>query len=311
MRVVTREQVAALGLTLADVVGGLKRSFLAAQAGEIVWRPKSTINQPDGAFLIGTLAGWPGADIALFHNIMGTSAANVGPGEPHYTSLQILSDYRTGRAIAAIDGTFTSTMLPAGVTALAAGRLARPDARIATFVGAGIQAQVNLDALRSVRDFETVRILSRSQASASGFAAHVTALGLKAEISESPEAAIRGSDIIVSSVPSGPGLTPFLDPAWVSPGAFVSAVDIGRSWLPGFEAFERRFTDDKEQAQMQHREGRMAYGGAFDGEIADLIPASPASDPQGRAVIIHPGNVVGVLGVTMEISRALGLQPQG
>lgn len=311
MRVVTKDQVAALGLTLADVVSGLKRSFLAAQAGEIVWRPKSTINQPDGAFLIGTLAGWPGAGVALFHNIMGTSPAHVGPGEPHYTSLQILSDYRTGRVIAAVDGTFTSTMLPAGVTALAAQRLAKPDARIATFIGAGIQARVNLDALRSVREIGTVRILSRSRTSASGFAAHVTALGLTAEITEIPEAALAGSDIIVSSVPSGPGLKPFLDPAWVSPGAFVSAVDVGRSWLPGFESFSRRFTDDKEQAQMQHREGRMNYGGAFDGEIADLIPAGPAVDRQGRAVILHPGNVVGVLGVTMEISRALGLQAPG
>jgi ornithine cyclodeaminase/alanine dehydrogenase-like protein (mu-crystallin family) len=134
----------------------------------------------------------------------------------------------------------------------------------------------------------------------------VTALGLTAEISENPESAICGSDIIVSSVPSNPGLTPFLNPAWVSPGSFVSAVDIGRSWLPGFEAFDQRITDDREQAQMQHREGRMNYGGPFNGEITDLISENQA-DPLGRAVIIHPGNVVGVLGVTMEISRALDL----
>ena len=78
------------------------------------------------------------------------------------------------------------------------------------------------------------------------------------------EEAIRGADLIVSTVPSGPALKPFLDPAWVAPGAFVSAVDLGRSWLDGFEAFDRIVTDDRAQAVMQHAEGRVRYGGAYD-----------------------------------------------
>jgi ornithine cyclodeaminase/alanine dehydrogenase len=307
MRIVDKDQVEALGLTLADVVAGLRNSFLAARAGDIVWRPKSTINQADGAFLISTLACWPSTNVALFHNIMGTSAANVAPEEPHYSTLQILSDYRTGRPVAAIDGTFTSTMLPAGVTALAAARLAKPDARVATFVGVGVQAKVNLAALRSVRDIRSVKVLGRGRTSATAFADHAASLGLAVEVANSPEAAIRDSDVIVSSVPSGPGLTPFLDPAWVSPGAFVSAVDIGRSWLPGFETFERRVTDDRLQAEMQHREGRMNYGGSFTNELGDLIAASETSpiDPGRRSVIIHPGNVVGVIGITMEVWKEL------
>jgi alanine dehydrogenase len=308
MRIVDKDQIEALGLTLADVVAGLRNSFLAARAGDIVWRPKSTINQADGAFFISTLACWPSADVALFHNIMGTSAENVGPGEPHYRTLQILSDYRSGQPVAAIDGTFTSTMLPAGVTALAAARLAKPNASVATFVGAGAQAKVNLEALLSVRDIRSVKVLGRSRTSTSIFADHVASLGLAAEIANSPEAAIRDSDIIVSSVPSGPALAPFLDPAWVSPGAFVSAVDIGRSWLPGFETFAYRVTDDRLQAEMQHREGRMTYGGSFTSELGDLIAASETSpiDHGGRSVIIHPGNVVGVIGITIEIWKKLG-----
>lgn len=308
MRFITKEQVAELELSLADVTDALSQAFSAAKSDQIVWRPKSTINQADGAFFMGTLACWPSAGVGLFHNIMGTSAANVGPGEPHYATLQILSDYRTGRPIAAIDGSFTSAMLPAGVTALAAANLAQPKASIATFIGGGTQARLNLDALLSVRPIATVKILSRSRASATAFADYAARKGLSIEISESAEAAVRDSDIIVSTVPSAPGLAPFLDPAWVSAGGFVSAVDVGRSWLPGFDNFERRFTDDKAQAEMQHREGRMAYGGPFDGELADLVLSSSGAHGSDRAVIIHPGNVVGVLGLTLLISEAIGLQ---
>ncbi len=306
MRVITKEQVSALDLTLADVVSGLRESFLAARAGEIIWRPKSTINQPDGAFFIGTLACWPVVKTGLFHSIMGTSSANVRPGEPHYTTLQVLSDYQTGRPIAAIDGTFTSTMLPAGVTALAAERMADPNATVATFVGAGVQARVNLDALLSVRDIKTVRILGRSRHSTQLFADYASALGLNVEIAEDPKNAIRNSHIIVSSVPSSPQFVPFLDPDWVSPGAFVSAVDIGRSWRSGFESFDQRVTDDRLQAEIQHREGRMNYGGPFDHELADLIDGDQEHrNKDFRSVIIHPGNVVGVLGITMAIWNKL------
>ena len=104
-----------------------------------------------------------------------------------------------------------------------------------------------------------------------------------------------GSDIIVSTVPSGPNLKPFLDPGWVSPGAFVSAVDLGRSWLDGFEAFDRIVTDDRAQAIVQHAEGRVRYGGEYDTELAELITgARPrAKRAEERIVMIHPGNIVG------------------
>lgn len=306
MRIVSKEQISALGLTLADALAGLRESFPAAGAGEIVWRPKSTINQADGAFLTGTLACWPAKNVGLFHCIMGISAVDAEVGMPHYTTLQILSDYRTGHPIVAIDGTFTSTILPAGVTALAAERLAKPDAHVAAFVGTGVQAKVNLEAIRGVRDIRKIKVLDRGRTSTKAFAKHGTSLGLAVELIDNPEAMIRDSDIIITSVPSSPDLVPFLDPGWVSPGAFVSAVDVGRSWRPGFEKFERRVTDDRPQAEIQHREGRMNYGGPFDHELVDIMGRNlEQGNGSARSVFIHPGNVVGVLGITLAIWKKL------
>ena len=308
MKFVTRREIEALGIDHAALVAALEDAFRASHAGEIVGRPKSTVNQPDGAFFIGALAAWAKRNVGIFHCIMGPPPANLAPGEAHYRTYQLLTDYGRGTPIAMIDGTFTSTMLPAGITAMGARALARPDSRIATIVGAGQQARVNLAALAEIFPLAEIRILGRSPVNAENFAREIRHRGLQARIMTDAEEAIRGADLIVSTVPSGPALKPFLDPAWVTPGAFVSAVDLGRSWRDGFEAFDRIVTDDRPQAVMQHAEGRVRYGGAYDTEIPELITGArpPRERAEDRIVMIHPGNIVGVLGITALIHERLG-----
>ena len=303
MRYISRKDVEALGIGIEDVVSALEAAFLAGQQGRIVWRPKASISPPDGIFLIATHAAWAERNLSIFHSILGTSHAFVPPGAPHYRTLQLLGDYRAGAPLALIDGTFTSSILPAGITLLAARRLARPESRVATFVAAGLQARLNLEALCKTFPLRQIRILSRTEASARAFAQFVAERQLEPVLPSDPEAAIRGADIIISSVPSGAGQKAYLDPAWVSEGAFISAIDGGRSWLPGFERFERLVTDDRPQAAAQYADGRLAHAGPYDTEIPELVAGSrPGREHRDhRVALIHPGNIVGVLGITVLI----------
>lgn len=313
MRDLTNKAVHDLGIANAELVTAMETTIRASRAGEISWRPKATIARPDGAFFLCSMAAWPRRHIAIFHMVAGLPSGHAVPGEPHYRSFQQVIDYRTGMPLVTVDGTFTANMLPAVMTALGARFLARRDSRIATFIGAGVQARVNLSTLAMDLPIEEVRILTRTIQTARDFADHVEQLNLTAQIVTSAEAAIRGADVIVSSVPSHPGLAPFLDPAWVSPGAFVSAVDVGRSWRDGFEHFDRIATDDRAQAVVQHAEGRMRYGGTFDSELSELIVGerpSRRSDSE-RAVLIHPGYVVGTLAITTAILERTDLMPNG
>lgn len=309
MRIVTRQEIDALGITNADLVACLEIAFRAGSTGEIAGRPKSTVVQPDGAFYIGTLATWKSRNLGIFHSIVGAPPANLSPGEAHYRTYQLLTDYARGTPIALVDGSFTSMMLPAGITAIGARGFARSDSRIATFVGAGQQSRVNLAAIADFLPLKEVRILGRSPANAVAFAGEVRNLGLDATVHTDAETALRNADVIVTTVPSGPDLQPFLDPAWVSPGAFVSAVDVGRSWRDGFEAFDRIVSDDRAQAVVQHKEGRMRYGGAYDTELSELVTGArpPRGNASERIVLIHPGNIVGVLAITALIHERLKL----
>src|SRR5215813_12759844 len=162
MRYISRKDIEALNIGIEDVVSALEAAFLAGHEGRIVWKPKASIIQPDGIFLIGTHAAWPERNLSIFHSILGTSHAFVPPGAPHYRTLQLLGDYRAGAPLALIDGTFTSSILPTGITLLAARRLARPESRVATFVAAGLQARLNLESLCKTFPLRQIKIVSRT-----------------------------------------------------------------------------------------------------------------------------------------------------
>jgi|EndMetStandDraft_5_1072996.scaffolds.fasta_scaffold42864_2 ornithine cyclodeaminase/alanine dehydrogenase len=310
MRTLCRDEVHKLPISNADLIAAMEATIRASRAGDVVWRPKSMIAQPDGAFFLSSMACAPQRNIAVFHSVAGLPASHSEPGTPHYYTYQLVTNYRTGAPIALVDGTLTANKLPAVITALGARFLARGDSRTATFVGAGVQADVNLETLRMEFPIEEVRILTRTTATAERFAAHVRSQNLTAHIVSDAKSAIQGADVIVTSVPSHPDLKPFLDPAWVSPGAYVSAVDVGRSWFDGFDAFDRIVTDDRTQAVVQHAEGRMRYGGKFDGELADLVTGiyPPRQTHAERAVLIHPGYVVGTLAITALILERAGVR---
>lgn len=89
------------------------------------------------------------------------------------------------------------------------------------------------------------------------------------------------SDIVVTMVPGAPGLAPFLDARALKPHAFVSAVDIGRSWLPeSFPAFDLLATDSLAQSKAPYDvNGRPVAGACFHTDLAELC----SNDPPPRA----------------------------
>jgi hypothetical protein len=91
----------------------MEKTIRASRAGEIAWRPKSTIAQPDGAFFLSSMACAPKSNIAVFHTVAGLPAGRSEPGKPHYYTYQLVTNYQTGIPIAMVDGTFTANMLPA------------------------------------------------------------------------------------------------------------------------------------------------------------------------------------------------------
>ena len=136
----------------------------------------------------------------------------------------------------------------AGLSAVVAKRLARPDSASVGFIGCGVQARNHLDAFCDVFPLREIRAFGRGAANRDALCRAAEARGLTAVASETARDAIGYADLVVTSVTFSPNPEPFLDARWLKAGAFATMIDFGASWLPeGMPAFERIVIDDLEQ----------------------------------------------------------------
>ena len=236
---------------------------------------------------------------------------------PTICSLIILSDVKSGAPLAVMGGNWITATRTGAMTAIAAQSLARADSETIGFVGCGVQAYSHLDAMRLVLPrLRSVVACSRTLASAEKFAAVARALGLEARTTTTPREAVEGLDVVITTVPEGAPTLEFLDTAWLAPGAFAAAVDLGRSWdrttLRGVDILA---TDEHEQTKALAAMGRMNFGGPYEADLADLTTgAKPGrTSAQQRAMFIYSGHALADLAAAQVVyetalQRGLGVR---
>jgi ornithine cyclodeaminase/alanine dehydrogenase len=178
---------------------------------------------------------------------------NRSRGLPEINSLITVLDSETGRPLAVMDGNWITAKRTAGLSAVAAKRLARPQSRSIAFIGCGVEARSHFDAFCDLFPLRELRAFGRGSENRDRLLNIAAARGLKAVAGETPRQAIADADIIVTSVTFSPSLKPFLDARWLKEGAFVTMTDLAAPWLPeGMTALERIVIDDlKQEGQME------------------------------------------------------------
>ena len=106
-------------------------------------------------------------------------------------------DPETGYPLAIMDGTYLTAMRTGAAGGVAAKYLAREDARVAGFIGAGRQARTQLDALLVTRPgIEKVLVADEDAAHAEAFARDCARQHGREAAVASPEDVVRGSDVL-------------------------------------------------------------------------------------------------------------------
>jgi len=224
--------VAGADISLAHLRDTVAAVFAAQARGTAQAAPKSVLTMGPGHVFQAKPAVMRAQGFAGM-KWLGLVPAAQSSG-PTISSLIVLSDIRTGAAVAVMGGNWITATRTAAMTAIAAQKLARADSVSIGFIGCGVQARSHFDALRLVLPgLKEVVACSRSAASAERFAAMVRAAGLAARTTLEPREAVEGLDVVITTVPEGAEVLEFLDTAWVTPGAFVGAVDLARSWKRG------------------------------------------------------------------------------
>src|SRR6059058_2357008 len=210
----SQAEVTAL-LDLDRLLDALVEGFRALSSGKVEVPGRTAVTTEHDGWL-GTMPGY-GAGLGLGVKLVSVFPHNDAAGLPSHQALIALFDPATGSPVAVMDGTRITAIRTAGAAAVSTRHLARKDSRVLAIVGAGVQGHAHLEIMPRVREFEEIRVASRTPDSARRLAA----LDARARVAVGFEAAVRGADVIALCTHSG---EPVIRREWVSPGAHVTSV---------------------------------------------------------------------------------------
>ena len=304
---ISDDAIAGAGVSLDEIREACTDAYAAKARGAVLCVPKTAVAIGPGHFFQAMPVAHLEASLAALKWV-GVVPVRGAPAAPSISALIVLSDLATGETLAILDGGRITAVRTAAMTAIAAGRLARPDAESIGFVGCGVQAHSHLAALRRVLPrLHRVVAFSRSEASAAQIAEAARAAGMKAETTRDPRAAVAGLDVVVSSVPAAAGLTPFLDPDWIAAGAFVSAVDLGRSWkAEPIARLDLVATDDRGQSEALGSAGKLVTSGPFHADLAELVSGAKSGrrHVRERVFFVFAGDAIADLAAARIVYEA-------
>ncbi len=202
-------------LDLDRLLDALEEGFRAVSSGKVEVPGRTAVTTEHDGWL-GTMPGY-GPGLGLGVKLVSVFPHNDAAGLPSHQALIALFDPATGSPLAVMDGTRITAIRTAGAAAVSARHLARKDSRVLAIIGAGVQGHAHIEIFPRVRDFDEIRIASRTIDSARKLAA----LDPKARAVESFEEAARGADVIAMCTHSS---TPVVQREWVAAGTHVTSV---------------------------------------------------------------------------------------
>jgi len=298
-RILTDDDLASLGISPRDVADAIEVALGQQASGRLHVTPKAAILPGAGRYMMSTLAVGP--ELTVVKQVT-VSSDNPARGLPAINGGIMVCDAETGLLRAVLEANWLTGIRTAALSAVAARRLANPQARVLTLIGAGVQGSSHLAAFAAEYPLTEVRVLGRGQANIDRLIAEARALGLEASQAADAEAALIGADIVVSSVTLNYDTKAFLDASLMKPGAFAAVTDLMIPWFSA-EPFATIVVDDLEQETAAERP--MVPAGRIATDLAGLVASGPRFDPAKRSAFAFRGIALGDYAATaLALSRA-------
>lgn len=292
-RILTDEDLSSLGITAQDVVSQIEQAIRAELDGRILTAPKSAVVPDDGRYMMTTLATADDPQLTVVKSVM-VSPRNPARGLAGIEGNILIQDSETGLLRAVMGAKWVTEVRTAGLSAVAATRLANPASKIIAFVGCGAQARSHLNAFAQLFPLKEVRAVGRTQATLDKFCTYAESKSLTAQSYTDPHQALQDADIVVTSITLSYDVAPFLDARWLKPGAFATITDLALPWMPdGMPSFETLIIDDRAQEAASPKP--MVSPDLISGDLKELINGSGfvSFNPSQRSAFVFRGLAVG------------------
>jgi alanine dehydrogenase len=223
-------------LKMSDCIAAMERAFAEEARGIAVNKPRTRYKVPPDLDKPGYMANIiPGAVpssgvAALRYNstivqeriVAGTKRMDFPSPLKRSWGFVLLFSLQTGEPLALIHDFSLSAIRVGATTGVAHRALAKSDSKIVGIFGSGNEARRNLEAICAVRSVEQVKVFSVTKEHRDRFAAEMTeALNVEVQPVTSPEAVVKGSDIVMCATNSS---VPVFDGNWLEPGQLVTTI---------------------------------------------------------------------------------------
>lgn len=243
MTLILSNDDAAKALTMRGVIERLESLYSDLGAGSAIYRGRTDLFAPTIADIGGehpaahqfkTLDGAipkrgvasirVTSDIVAFPLVNGKRRrikAPVAEGGS-YVGLVFLFSSATGELISILQDGLLQRYTVGAINAIGARHLSRTNSKIVGLIGAGNQAGPQLEALKEVRDIQSVRVYSPDPAEARSFADRMSKeLGVSMTTAASAREAVDGVDIAITATNSR---EPFFEAEWMQAGMHLSCM---------------------------------------------------------------------------------------
>ncbi|HSG79888.1 MAG TPA: hypothetical protein VLD62_09935 [Acidimicrobiia bacterium] len=209
-------------LSMEQCVAAVESAFAAAGEGGFDVTERKVVAVDGGARLLSLTAASDG---------LGRLVANVYTGAPkggdkrlttvnRRQKLYLLYDAATGACEAIISGAHLSWLKTGAMGAVAIKQMSRPDARRLAILGSGRQARAALAGALAVRDFDEVRVWSKTPGNPERMVAQFA--GLPAVVLPgTAQEAVEGADVVVTVTTA---TEPIVSSAWLAEGCHINSI---------------------------------------------------------------------------------------
>jgi alanine dehydrogenase len=208
-------------LTLGDVIQVVEDGFRAEAEGNVTTFPVVMEHIAAHDAFFGIKSSFVPTTDALGVKVAGFWPPAPDSAVPGHFAVILYLDGRTGTPLAFMDGDLITTLRTGAAGAVAAKYLARPDSARVGVIGAGVQGQIQVQALAELFELAQVRVWDQSREAVARYVDRVSSLGIRVRSVSRPRDAVSDADIIVTATPSRQVL---VESDWVAAGTHVNGI---------------------------------------------------------------------------------------
>jgi ornithine cyclodeaminase/alanine dehydrogenase-like protein (mu-crystallin family) len=304
----TASDLRRLGLTIGRVADVLEDAFRHKAAGHVT-SPPMTFFHRDGPPWFNSMVCWIAPLKYAGCKFQSGDSTNPARGLPSIQGLYLLCESEGGRMVALMDARWLTAIRTAAVGALFARRAAREGASTLAILGCGVQGRLQLEALKgAVPTLRRCRAFDVVPTHAEAYRGEMSGrFGVEIEVVATPEAAVRGADLVMTSGPIQKLRTPQIEDAWIAPGCLVLTLDRDSYVTDGaIAAMDRVLSDDREALfHAKAHEGAFRAVERVDADLTGMAAGLPAlrRTPEDRIIVFVNGLGLEDLAAAIEVFR--------